>query len=390
MREAYEKLAQVYSNEHPEVSVTVEPRPSMEALSQLGDSAATLDAPDLFVVPHEEIPGLSSADAVTPVDELLATRGVTFGDNYLRLGLEAFSAEQALQCMPIDVSPLVVVYNQELVPFRRLIERGEEPLTPETGWTWEQFAKAARLTSRDGVKGVYVEPRLSTLMALVRSAGVDIVDDPRDATTLTLSDPGTRAALEEVLDVLRDPRFMPSPEQLRRKDALTRFAEGRIAMIFASKDVVPELRRAEDLNFDVFPLPRLARTRTIAEVTGLCLSSTTEHTEAAADFLAFISGDGGAAILAETGAVVPAHLPTLNSLAFTQPGSQPESVTVFGEAVARASVTPYVEAWPELVAATDDELRELFYAPVINLDRMLPAIDARSQRILAPATPPAE
>ena len=38
-----------------------------------------------------------------------------FGDGYTRNGLEAFSADAALQCMPTDVSPLVVYYNPRLI-----------------------------------------------------------------------------------------------------------------------------------------------------------------------------------------------------------------------------------------------------------------------------------
>ena len=50
-----------------------------------------------------------------PVDELLEQRGVQFGDNYQRIGLEAFAADSALQCMPNDVSPYVVFYNKRLL-----------------------------------------------------------------------------------------------------------------------------------------------------------------------------------------------------------------------------------------------------------------------------------
>lgn len=388
MRQAYEKLARVYGNDHPDVTVEVEgSRTEADAVDRLEHQFSVGDEPDLFVASDKQVPRLSAEDRVQPVDQLLEARGVTFGDTFQRLGLEAFSAEQALQCMPYDVSPLVILYNQGLVPFRRLIEPGDELLTPETGWTWEQFTKAVRLMSRDGVNGVYVEPGLSPLMALVRSAGADIVDDPRTATTLTLSDDGARSALEEVLDVLREPRYTPSPQQLAREDAVTRFERGKIGMLVTTRALVPELRTADDLDFDVFPLPRLAKARTVADVTGFCLSSTTEHVDQAADFLAFASGEKGATILAETGEVVPAHLPTLNSLAFTQPGEQPESVLTFGEAVARAGVTPYVPAWPALEAAMRPELERMFYAPVIDLDDMLPRMDEESSRILAPEPP---
>ncbi len=389
VRRAWKDLAAAFTNEHPTVDVDVEAsRTEERGFARLQEQFAAGDAPDVFVASNARVAGLAAADQVRPVDQLLEQRGLEFGDNYQRLGLEAFSAEQALQCMPYDVSPLVVFYHPGLVPFRRLVEDGDEPLTPETGWTWEQFARAARLASGDGVKGAYVEPDLTTLMALVRSAGDDIVDDPRDATTLTLADDGTRAALEEILSVVRNKRNTPTPAQLERRDAFSRFVREEIAMIFGTKELVPRLNAVEGLGYDVFPLPRLARDVTVAEVHGLCLSAGTDSAEAAADLITFASREQGAATLAASGATVPAHLPTLNSLAFTQPGSRPDSVLVFDSAVRRATTTPFVTAWPRVERELNPEVEELFYDPLLNLDTMLPRLDARSQRLLAPVADP--
>ena len=390
LRRAWDKLALAFTNDHPQVEVVVEKaRSEEESAAKVQRQIAAGDPPDVFVASNARVAGLAAADQVQPVDQLLEQRGIEFGDSYQRLGLEAFSAEQALQCMPYDVSPLVVFYHPGLVPFRRLIEPGEEPLTPETGWTWDQFAKAARLMSGDGVKGAYVAPELSTtLMALVRSAGDDIVDDPRDATTLTLADNGTRSALEEILGVVRDKRITPTPAQLERRDAFHQFTHEQIGMILGTKAMVPKLRKVEDLDFDVFPLPRLARDVTTADVNALCLSAGSEHQEAAADLIAFASQEDGAAVLAESGAVVPAHLPTLNSLSFTQPGTKPDSVLVFDNAVRMSTTTPFVTAWPALERAMDPEVEKMFYDPVLNLDALLPRLDARSQQIMAPVAEP--
>ena len=57
-----------------------------------------------------------------------------FGDNYERLGLEAFAADAALQCMPNDVSPYVVFYNKRLLACRDAWRLpGETAADPETG-----------------------------------------------------------------------------------------------------------------------------------------------------------------------------------------------------------------------------------------------------------------
>jgi multiple sugar transport system substrate-binding protein len=391
VRRSFDEMATAFTAAHPQVDVVVEKfRTAEEAQQELERGIATGDAPDVFVASNEQVAGLATADQVLPVDQLLEERGIEFGDNYQRLGLEAFSAEQALQCMPYDVSPMVVFYHPGLVPFRRLIEPGEEPLTPETGWTWQQFAKAARLMSRDGVKGAYVPPELSTLMALVRSAGDDIVDDPREATTLTMADDGTRAALEEILSVVRDKRITPTEQQLARRDGFHRFTHEQVGMMLGTKAMVPKLRQVEGLDFDVFPLPRLARAETVADVSALCLSSDSAHVEAAADLIAFASQDEGARILAGSGAIVPAHLPTLNSDSFTEPGTAPSSVLVFDEAVRRSTTSPFVTAWPNLEEHMAPEIAGMFYDPLLDLDTLLPRLDMESQRIMAPVTEPTD
>lgn len=389
VRRGFAELAEAFSDRRPEIRVEVVGfRTAERASAALQQQIATGQAPDVFVSDNEHLPGLAAADQVRPVDQLLEQRGLAFGDSYQRLGLEAFSAEQALQCMPYDVSPLVVFYHPGLVPFRRLVEPGDDPPTPETGWTWAQFAKAARLLSGDGVKGAYLPPELSLLMALVRSAGDDIVDDPREATTLTLADDGARAALEEVLDVVRDRRITPSRPQLAARGAFRRFTHERLGMLVGTKAMVPRLRKVENLDFDVFPLPMLARSVTVADVRGLCISAGSEHVEQAADLIAFASGEQGAGILAETGGIVPAHLPTLNSVAFTQPGDEPTSEQVFDEAVRRATIAPFVTAWPTLEEQMRPEIEEMWYDPLLDLDALLPRLDARSQQILAPVTEP--
>lgn len=383
LRPAYAELARRFTETHPGVSVELE---RVGGLTSLASDLA-VDPPDVFVADSEQAPELVEAELVQPLDVLMGERGIAFGDGYQRLGLEAFSAEQALQCMPYDVSPLVVFYNPGLVSFRKTVEPGEEPPTAETGWNFEEFTRAARQMSRDGVKGLYVEPALDIVMALARSAGVDVVDNPREATTLTFADGGTRAVLEEILPVVRDPDLTPTARQLERAEGWQLFAREKVGMIVGTRALVPALREAADFDFDVFPLPRLARSRSVAEVSGYCLSASTEHTDAAADFIAFATGEEGAEILAETGAVVPAHLPTLSSPAFTQPGQSPGSALVFDEAVEKSSVVPFSPQWPELRRAVQPDLETLFTEPVIDLDELLPQIDERSQSVLTPEEP---
>jgi multiple sugar transport system substrate-binding protein len=374
--------------ERPNVTVRV------EATGDANTAEVRLDrqfvaggAPDLFLTNASATTSLVSLGRVQPVDELLEERDVQFADNYERLGLEAFAADDALQCMPSDVSPHVMFYNRRLFASVVLGEPGQEPPTPQTGWTWEQFVSAAQQMSGPGVRGIHLAPALTTLTPLLRSAGTDLVDDPRQPTTLQLSDGPTRTALEQILALARNPRLTPTPAQLARRDALTRFQEGSLAMMIGTRALVPELRAHPDLAFDVFPLPALGRSQTIADVRGICISRESARIGDAADFLAFASSQRGAALTARSGGIVPANLAAVHSEAFEQRSTWPQNVDVFTTVMRRADVMPSPPAWPRVVTATQPLVDRLFYAPVLDLDSLLPRIDRISAALLVEPTP---
>lgn len=385
---AYRAMAAAYEEERPHVTVDVEASSDPDTAEvKLERDFLAGTAPDVFLSDATALPSLVSQERVQPVDEPLEERGVEFGDNYERLGLEAFAANDRLQCMPSDVSPYLVFYNRRLFSSVRLAEPGTEEPTPQTGWTWEQFVVAAQQMSQRDVKGVYLAPELTTLTPLLRSAGQDIVDDPNNPTTLRLDDGPTRAALEQILTLARNSRLTPTPEQLTRQDPLERFEAGRLGMMIGTRALVPDLRAVPGLRFDVFPLPSLGRSQTIADVSGYCVASDSPRIAEAVDFLAFASGDKGAALTAVSGGIVPANLNALHSPSFEQPGRFPANVEVFSSVMRRADTMPNPPAWTKVVMATRPLLDRLFYAPVLDLDALLARIDAISAMLLEEPSP---
>lgn len=405
---AYERMADRFAERRDRISVETVDAGSAEGVAELllgnpgaaagtegaegdaGDAgdegeageAAGTPAPDVFVIDQDHLPTLLAEQQVQRVDALLGARGVNFGDGFQRAGLEAFAEDAGLQCMPHDVSPRVVYYNRDLVDLRRAGSVPGQPVTAEDGWTWEEFTRAARRAARGPAEGVYLEPSLASLAPFVWSAGADIVDDPTFPDTLTLAEGDTREALETVLSVVRDPVITPTEEEVRRTRPLTRFKQGRLGMILGTRALTPTLRKAEDLDFDVMPLPRLGAYRSIADMTGYCISADTEHVQAAADLVAFASGREGASITAESGYVVPANLQVANSASFTQSSQQPRASFVFNETVRRTQSTPAVVEWREMEQRITPLLDRLFHAPVIDLDTLLADIDAVSGQIL--------
>lgn len=383
---AYTKIAADFSAEHPDTIVNVRPYDThAESAASLAEERAAGRAPDAFLADLADVPGLVEAKAVSRLDELLGERHVDFGDGYQRDALEAFSSDNALQCMPVDVSPLVVYYNVDLVHLPALTGPDQRQITPETGWSLEQFAAAARQATRGHVRGLYVAPDLEEVAPFIWSGGGHVVDSLDEPTTLTLSDGASAAALEKLLEVVRNPHITFNPTQLERRSALKRFKTGSLAMMLGFRDLTPQLRAQEDLNFDVMPLPRIGSRATIGKSSALCLSSDTEHPEKTADFLAYAVSDDAMGLLASTGYVVPTNLDVVNSDAFLQPTEMPASAAVFPNAVRSIHSLPRVPTWESVATSTADLLHGLFYDPVIDpLGDRLKAIDAASVPLFTP------
>jgi len=386
---AYRAVARAFTRKEPNVTVDVDALPGADAAARTLDREfATRQAPDLFLTDAARLPALVADRRVRPVDQLLEARGVEFGDHYERLGLEAFAANSSLQCMPSDVSPYVVYYNPALLQPSALALPGEPTPEPDQdGWSWDEFRNAVQKVSNGRVKGVYLPPRLDVLTPLMRSSGADIVDDDQQPTTLTLGDMTSRTVLGQILQVARDPALTPTPEELVHQDAVSRFAHGRLAMLVGTRAVVPRLRQAKDLTFDVYPLPSLGSSSTVADVRGYCIARASRHVREAADFLAFASNDRGASIIARSGAVVPANLDVRTSEAFEQTDQMPVNQGVYGRVIRRASTMPTAPKWPVVVRQTQPLVNRLFYAPVLNLRAVLGRMDRISSRILRPPTP---
>lgn len=389
--DAYKRLAADFTVEHNGVKIIVKDYPTHDqALAAFEKSKAEGNPPDLFLMDHDDLAGLTADKSVRRVDDLLAAREVDFGDGYTRNGLEAFSADAALQCMPLDVSPMVVYYNPKLIELDKINDPGSKPVSQDTGWSLDQFARAALQPRRPGVRGLYVQPSLEQIAPFIWSGGGDVVDDTDKPTTLKLSDGASESAMEKLLEVVRNPALTFNQRALASRSALQRFEDGRLGMMFGFRDLTPVLRKQQTLTFDVMPLPRVSSSATITRMSGLCISAGSQHTKEAADFLAALISDQDSSILAATGYVMPSNVDVLNGDDFLQTGQRPLHSEVFAHELRRAQMLPSTTTWPAVAATTAVSLTHLFFDPVIApLQDRLEAIDQASVPLLTPskATP---
>ncbi|MCB0905816.1 MAG: extracellular solute-binding protein [Nocardioidaceae bacterium] len=352
------------------------------------------DLPDVFMLSQRDLAWFTERDLTHPVDELLDERGVSFGDDYARDSLAAFSKDNSLACMPYSISPMVIYLNTDLVDFDKMARRGlDVPEPNETSgkredWTFDQFAAAAQFATKPGrnIRGVYIEPTLLGLAPFIYSGGGKVFDDILHPSSLAFSDGSTRAALATTLTLLRNAQVTPTPEQLDKRDGLELFERGRLGMIAGYRNLVPELRQVPGLRFDVMPMPKISRSATVGDVTGLCISNTTTHLDAAADLLVHLLSADAVSKVAEQGYLVPANVSVASSDAFLQPGLEPANAVIFNQSVRDIQVPPLLSSWARLEASVAPLLDELVTGQFLDdtLDEITSEIDIVSQPILAP------
>lgn len=386
--QAYRTIADAYEADNPGTKVRVRVRAdASRAAEAAAENLRSGTGPDIFLLDQEDLPVMVETGGLQPVDSLLESAGLEFGDDYQRVALTSFSAEDRLQCMPAEMSPLVVYYNKRLIPRRLLaVQDVSLPTRKRTSWSFEDFETTARVTAgRDRfgpITGVFIPSDLETLTAFKRSAGADIVDDVFAPTTLVLTDDEGIEAISELARVIGDSAV--SPGTGADVDAVELFLQGQLGMFVGTRAELPRLRAAEDLSFDVFPLPSLGRTQSVSYINGFCVNAATESEELAADFIAFAVGVEGAKIAASSGAIVPSNLDVVYGRPFLQPGAQPRSAYVYGAAVRRSEPLPYSAAWDEVATAAEVVLRPLYRVPSLTeevLERRLTRLEERSEAI---------
>lgn len=385
---AFQAVVNAYDKASKDSNVTIRSWPDHAGLMRTIENGGKV--PDVFLVNRGDLATLEQKGLTQPVDELLDERGVDFGDGYARDALEAFSADNRLQCMPYGISPMVIYYNKKLVDFTKMQARGLDAPDPEganSRWTFDQFTAAAKFAARPlrHTSGFSVEPTLRGLAPFIYSGGGKVFNDDNDPTSLAFSDGGTEAALRQTLELLRDPHLTLTPQQLAKATPLQWFERGRLGMIAGFRSLVPQLRGVPGLDFDVIPMPVLGSAATVGDITGLCLSKSAASTPEAADFLVHAISAEMVGKVARAGYLAPANLEVASSEDFLQPTRLPEHAGVFNTAVRAMVIPPLGPSWTELQTAVGPSLRQLVEQPVLDdLDAIAERIDAESQPVLAP------
>jgi multiple sugar transport system substrate-binding protein len=357
---AYQQMASLFAPLNRQVTVQVESWPDDAAM--MADLHNGAKVPDVFLAARSDLAWLDQHQVVQPVDQLLDDRGVDLGDDYPRSSLTAFGSDNRLDCLPYDIDPSVIFFNKKLVHFHRM---KVDPPSAGQGWSLAQFAATARWAVRHHprVTGAYLDQTIAGVGPFVVSGGGQLFDGTDPPTSLALSNPASQQALTQTRRALRGRHLTLSRAQLARRTPEEWFADGKLALIEASRRLVPELRSRLGFDFDVMPMPSLGSPATMGGLTGLCVSRQARDAGTAADFLVYASSPDALGEVASAGYLQPANQTAALSDDFLQPGHLPKHSSVFTFSVKSMVYPPVLAQWDGLDAAVSPMLEHLFRSP---------------------------
>ena len=371
----YRAMVKAYENDHPDSDITlVEVADKGDHLTKLSTSFAAGEPPDVFLVNFREYSQFVPRGAIEPFGNHVDAAGMDLAD-YFPAPLEAFTFNDELQCMPQNVSSLVVYYNVDLFN-----QAGIAP--PVTGWTWDDFRAAGESLTRGEVRGIGIEPSIIRLAPFVWSNGGEIVDDEIAPTTFTLDEPEARAAMQYIIDLAHD-ELIPTEQEVAAQPLETRFVTGKLGMLLSSRRETPEFREIRGLNWDVGPLPVGEEAVGILHSDGYCIAAQSDKAAAAADFIAYATGQQGQTIAALGGRTVPSLMSVAESGAFLDPSQPPASPQVFLDAIPGLRRTPVLPTWTEIEDLAEEILTRAFYEPGYTIDDAIDALENETAELFA-------
>lgn len=380
---AYRELVAAYAQATGGEAELIEVADRDANVQKLSTAFAGGTPPDVFLVNYRNFASFAARGAIDPAGPRLDASDVLDRDAYYPEPLEAFAYDGTLQCMPQNVSSLVVYYNRDLFRAAGLDD-------PAPDWTYEDFRAAAialtePLDEQEPVRtyGAGVDPEVVRLAPFVWSAGGDLVDDPDDPGAFTLDTPAGRAGLQAFLDIQGGDRTAPFEEEVEAKALDERFLDGELGMYLSSRRDVPTFRTIEGFDWDVAAFPRLAEPASVLHSDAYCVAAA-DDADAAWAFVEFAAGPAGQRILARSGRIVPSLRSVAQSDAFLDPGRPPRSSQVFLDAIATMRRLPVASTWPEIEEAADLAIKRAYYTE-LTVDEALARLERETAPLLARA-----
>lgn len=348
--EDLDQMIAAFEAEHPEVTVEVETAPFDDYFTRLQALIAGGEAPDVFELNYESFPGYAARGALLDLGPLAEGDAGFSADIFYPRAYDAFKYDEQQYALPATFSTVVLYYNKDLFD-----QAGVD--YPTADWTWDDAVTAAQeITDPDaGVWGLFSPVQFWEFYKKAAQNGCQFFNE--DMTASTIDAPECVEALETMVS-FEELGIMPTATDLAGMSGDDLFSAGQLGMdvtgiwLFAAFTEAP-------FEWDIVVEPGMAQKATHFFANGVAASATTEHPEAAWQWMEFFTTSPEMAqIRVDSGW----ELPTLENEAYVSgylDQSPPDNRAAVFESLNYAITPPVIERQNEMQDGVNQLLEQV-------------------------------
>jgi multiple sugar transport system substrate-binding protein len=320
-------------------SVTIQPAVTTEYDTKMRTLIAGGSPPDVMRINDDFVRGFSTQGALLDLNPYIEKDKLDTS----QFAKETFEfpkqPDGSHTAWVLGYEPRLIFYNVDL------FKKAGVPLPPTTwspdGWTWADFTEKAKKLTDPGKKQygalVYLDTGYEQTFTVNHGSQTGIFST--DGTKFTLPDAKEVEALQWATDLTCKEKVQPPWSALQQDNAETQmFAQGKLAMMFATFGTVPYLRTTvKDFTWDVAAPPADVEQKTESSVIVFCIPKKAKNPDQAWALLKYLASEAGGKILLQGGAFTPINNKAAADLAPN--GKMPEHIGLFAEAAKHLTAT---------------------------------------------------
>ena len=346
---AMEAMAELFTEQNPEIVVNIELTPWDQYWTNLQAGALGGEMPDIFWMHPEHIANFVNGNSLLDLTDFIAED--QFDMSVFPEGIIASHNVNGRQfAMPKDVSTIALYYNIDIC------EAAGIP-TPDETWTWDTWMEVAgRLTDpQAGIYGMLAPNEgQNFIYNLIYQNGSDFFDENGNSLW---GSPATIEAVEFGMLFIEN-GYSPSAADFANTTWDQYFETGRGAMLTSGSWMLGHFTSIEGLNVGIAPMPQGVRRGSIAASMGYAAAASTNHPNEAWQFIQFMGGYEANIIQSEMGAAISVHEGTGSPFVAGFPGVNAQ---VFVDAAGYGSGSYMMEpSRPLWITLEHDALRDIF------------------------------
>jgi multiple sugar transport system substrate-binding protein len=358
-----------FQRRHPDIKVRTV-LSGGDPMQQMLTYCAGGKCPDVLMAWELTYAGLADRGVLLDLNTILAadpTYAAELRTDSFPVLYDTFGFKGGQYALPEQWSGNYLFFNTKLFDEANLRPPGRW----EDAWSFAEFLDCAKaLTKRDasgevtqwGFVDTWVPYYSAALFGMNNGASWSIPwNNPQ---RMNFGDDAFTEGVQFYADLANKYRVAPTSTDRQSTSTTDFFSLGRAAMAMGGHWRYSTFSKADGLDFDVTVLPVGPKghgARSDVGTTGLAIAADSPRKQQAWEFVKFVTGPIGQAVIAESGLFVPALKSAINSAGFAKAHTRVHNLEVLTGGPVRSMHLPVTPAWERL-----DALMERNFGPVLR------------------------